>query len=91
VSIVFFLIPLGLLLVGIAVWAFLWAVDHDQFDDLDKASRSILFDDDLPRASRGEEVDLELPRASRSDDVDLDLSRASRSEDVGADSAPGRG
>ncbi|MBW2274923.1 MAG: cbb3-type cytochrome oxidase assembly protein CcoS [Deltaproteobacteria bacterium] len=45
-SIVFFLIPLGLVLVAIAVWAFLWAVNHDQFEDLDKAAHSILFDDD---------------------------------------------
>jgi cbb3-type cytochrome oxidase maturation protein len=46
-SIVFFLIPLGLGLVAIAVWAFVWAVNHDQFEDLDKAAHSILFDDDL--------------------------------------------
>ena len=45
-SIVFFLIPLGLVLVAIAVWAFLWAVNHGQFEDLDKAAHSILFDDD---------------------------------------------
>jgi len=29
------LIPLSLLLLAVAVWAFFWAVDHDQFDDLD--------------------------------------------------------
>ena len=54
-SIVFLLIPLGLLLLGIAVWAFLWAVDHDQFEDLDRAGRAILFDDDLPPSERTEE------------------------------------
>jgi cbb3-type cytochrome oxidase maturation protein len=62
-SIVFFLIPLGLVLVAIAVWAFVWAVDHDQFEDLDKAAHSILFDDDeepsepaadTPKGSDGE-------------------------------------
>jgi cbb3-type cytochrome oxidase maturation protein len=46
VNIIFFLIPLGLLGLGGAVWFFLWAVDHDQFEDLDRAGRSILFDDD---------------------------------------------
>jgi cbb3-type cytochrome oxidase maturation protein len=45
-SVIIFLIPLGLLLLGIAVWAFLWAVDHGQFEDLDRAGQSILFDDD---------------------------------------------
>jgi cbb3-type cytochrome oxidase maturation protein len=52
VSIVFLLIPLGLLLLGLAIWAFLWAVDHDQFEDLDRAGHSILFDDDLPAEER---------------------------------------
>lgn len=47
-TIIFVLIPLGLLLVGLAVWAFAWAVDHDQFEDLDRAGREILFDDDTP-------------------------------------------
>jgi cbb3-type cytochrome oxidase maturation protein len=28
-------IPLALLLLGLAVGAFFWAVDHDQFDDMD--------------------------------------------------------
>ena len=45
-SIVFVLIPVGLVLVAIAVWAFVWAVDHEQFEDLDKAAHSILYDDD---------------------------------------------
>jgi len=45
-SILFLLIPIGLLLIAIAVWAFLWAVDHEQFEDLDKAAHSILYDDD---------------------------------------------
>ena len=47
-SILFLLIPLGLVLVAIALWAFIWAADHDQFEDLDRAAHSILFDDDLP-------------------------------------------
>jgi len=47
-SIIVVLIPLGLLLVGLAVWAFIWAVNHEQFEDLDRAAHSILFDDDEP-------------------------------------------
>ncbi len=50
-SILFVLIPLAMLLLGIAIWAFLWAVDHDQFEDLDQVANSILFDDDLPTSS----------------------------------------
>jgi len=45
-SILFVLIPLGLVLLGIAIWGFIWAVNNDQFEDLDRAAHSILFDDD---------------------------------------------
>lgn len=41
----YLLAPIALVLVVIAVRAFFWAVDNDQFDDLDAAGRSILFDD----------------------------------------------
>lgn len=50
-SSLFLLIPLGLGLLGIAVWAFIWAVNHDQFEDLDQAAYSILFEED-PIASK---------------------------------------
>jgi cbb3-type cytochrome oxidase maturation protein len=36
------LIPLGLILTGLAVWAFFWATDHDQFDDLERHGADIL-------------------------------------------------
>jgi cbb3-type cytochrome oxidase maturation protein len=45
-NILFLLIPLGLLLLGIAVWAFFWAVGSGQFDDLDSPAWSVLMDDD---------------------------------------------
>jgi cbb3-type cytochrome oxidase maturation protein len=45
-SSIFFLIPIGLLLLAVAVWAFVWAVRNDQFDDLDTPASRILFDDD---------------------------------------------
>jgi len=34
-NIVFALIPLSLVLVALALWAFFWGVNHAQFDDLD--------------------------------------------------------
>ncbi|WP_028305054.1 cbb3-type cytochrome oxidase assembly protein CcoS [Oceanospirillum maris] len=46
-SILFLLIPLSLILLGIAIWAFFWAVDSDQFDDLSGPAYSILYDDDV--------------------------------------------
>lgn len=36
------LIPVSLVLLGIAVWAFFWAVDRGQFDDLDTPALRIL-------------------------------------------------
>jgi cbb3-type cytochrome oxidase maturation protein len=49
-SILYVLIPLALLILGGAVWAFFWAVGNGQFDDLDTpAIRIILDDDKAPR------------------------------------------
>ena len=46
-SILYVLIPLALLLLGVAVWAFFWAVGNGQFDDLDTPAIRILMDDDM--------------------------------------------
>lgn len=48
-DILFLLIPLGLLLLGVAIWGFLWAVRSGQFDDLEGPAHRILMDDDDPR------------------------------------------
>ena len=40
------LIPVALLLGGMGLVAFLWALRSGQFDDLDGAAHRILFDDD---------------------------------------------
>lgn len=45
-TILLVLIPLGLMLLGIALTAFVWAVRHGQFDDLDAQGAPILFDRD---------------------------------------------
>lgn len=39
------LIPISVLLVALAVWAFFWAVDNGQFDDLDSPALEALRDD----------------------------------------------
>ncbi|MBU2704534.1 cbb3-type cytochrome oxidase assembly protein CcoS [Zooshikella marina] len=43
-DIIYLLIPLALIFVAVAVWAFFWAVDDGQYDDLESPSHSILFD-----------------------------------------------
>ena len=45
-TILLLLIPLSLLLLGAAVWAFAWAVRRGQFDDLDTPALDILCDDE---------------------------------------------
>jgi len=46
VRIIYYLIPLGLVLLVFAVGAFFWAVRSGQFDDLDTPAWRILLDDD---------------------------------------------
>lgn len=45
-EIIFLLIPVAIILVAFAVWAFSWSVNSGQFDDLDSPAHSILFEDD---------------------------------------------
>jgi cbb3-type cytochrome oxidase maturation protein len=44
-SILYILIPLGLVLVAFGVWAFFWAVGSGQFDDLETPGWSVLMDE----------------------------------------------
>ncbi|MEX2963200.1 cbb3-type cytochrome oxidase assembly protein CcoS [Microbulbifer sp. TYP-18] len=45
-SSLYFLIPIAILFVAIAVKVFFWAVNSGQYDDLETEGRRILFDDD---------------------------------------------
>ena len=48
-NVLYLLIPLALILLAGAVWAFFWAVGSGQFDDLDTpAVRGIMDDDERP-------------------------------------------
>ena len=47
-EILYLMVPLGLVLVGIGVWAFFWAAGSGQFDDLDSPGWSVLQDDTEP-------------------------------------------
>ncbi|MFT5712221.1 MAG: cbb3-type cytochrome oxidase maturation protein [Glaciecola sp.] len=50
-SIIYVLIPLAIIIVGIGVIIFFWAVRSNQFEDLDRQGYSILFDDDISKES----------------------------------------
>ena len=44
-EILYIMIPLGLVLVGVGLWAFFWATGSGQFDDLDSPGWSVLSDE----------------------------------------------
>jgi cbb3-type cytochrome oxidase maturation protein len=47
-NILLVLIPVTLVVIGVAVALFFWAVNHQQFDDLDSPGVLPLMDDDPP-------------------------------------------
>lgn len=53
-EIIFVLIPVSLVIIGGAAWAFIWSVRNDQFEDLDKEAHSILFDEDRDVTNKNE-------------------------------------
>ena len=56
-EILYLMVPLGLVLVGIGLWAFFWAVGGGQFDDLDSPGWSVLDDERKQKASDTESRD----------------------------------
>ena len=46
------LIPISLILLGVAIWAFIWAVRRGQFDDLDTPALDVLADEERPLPQR---------------------------------------
>ena len=53
-EIIYLLIPLSVILVGVIIWVFLWAIRSGQFDDLEGPAHRILMDDDSPRLTETE-------------------------------------
>ena len=47
-EIIYLLIPLSVILVGLIIWIFLWAIRSGQFDDLEGPAHQILMDNDDP-------------------------------------------
>jgi cbb3-type cytochrome oxidase maturation protein len=54
-NVLYLLIPLALLVLGVAVWAFFWAVGSGQFDDLDTPAMRVILDDDTRPADDPDE------------------------------------
>ena len=48
-SVLYIVVPLALIVVGVAVAAIAWAAHRGQFDDLETPAIRMLHDDDRPR------------------------------------------
>jgi cbb3-type cytochrome oxidase maturation protein len=48
VTILYLLIPLAVILMGIAIGVFVWSIRSGQYDDLEGPAHRILMDDDDP-------------------------------------------
>jgi cbb3-type cytochrome oxidase maturation protein len=58
-DIVYLLIPISLVLIGLIIWGFLWAIKSGQFDDLEGPAHEILMDnDDLSPTKIGDKSNL---------------------------------
>ena len=60
-DIIYILVPLSLLLIGIAVLIFFWAVKSGQFEDMESPAHRILFDDDEPVSRRRNDTQDDKP------------------------------
>ena len=57
-NMLYVLIPLALMLLGVAVWALVWAIRSGQFDDLESPAMSVVMDDDTkPAAENRRQID----------------------------------
>ena len=52
-SVIYILIPLALVIVGVAIAAYSWAARRGQFDDLDTPAVRALHDDDREQTRTG--------------------------------------
>ncbi|MCG6899719.1 MAG: cbb3-type cytochrome oxidase assembly protein CcoS [Gammaproteobacteria bacterium] len=64
-EIIYLLIPVSLILVGLIVWVFLWAVRSGQFDDMEGPAHQILMDDDGPATGQGDKATDKAATAQR--------------------------
>ena len=50
-SSIYLLIPLSIVLVGVAIWAFFWAVNRGQFENLEQSAALALEEDEPTEAA----------------------------------------
>jgi cbb3-type cytochrome oxidase maturation protein len=68
-SVIYILIPLAIVIIAIAIAAFMWAVKSDQFNDLERQGYSILFDDDVKQTPKKPPQEASEESAVKSEDT----------------------
>ncbi len=63
-NMVFVLVLLSLALAICAVWALIWAINKNQFDDLDSPAYSILDDDNEPNLHKSKSLTEKAPKSN---------------------------
>lgn len=71
-TILLLLVPISLVLLGVAIWAFVWAVRRGQFDDLDTPAIDILREDAPPAARKPSTAGTPVPTAPPQEGADAD-------------------
>jgi len=61
-EVVFILVPVSLIILGVAIAIFFWAVKNDQFEDLEGPAHQILFDDKDRKKSASDGQKPERPK-----------------------------
>jgi cbb3-type cytochrome oxidase maturation protein len=59
---IYLLIPLSVVLIGVGIWAFFWAVNSGQFDNLEQPGREILDEADEAAANGDQDSRAQPPR-----------------------------
>ncbi|MEE4173376.1 MAG: cbb3-type cytochrome oxidase assembly protein CcoS [Xanthomonadales bacterium] len=67
-SIIYVMIPLALALVGVAIWALVWAIRSGQFDELESHGWTPVLDDDERPAANPEAKRDASPRKTDSEE-----------------------
>ncbi|MGO5000220.1 cbb3-type cytochrome oxidase assembly protein CcoS [Oceanisphaera sp. W20_SRM_FM3] len=70
VDVWYFMIPVAMVFVGLAIALFFWSVKNDQFEDLDRHGSNILFDDD---ASSHQQAQTQQTQTEQATDVNADV------------------
>lgn len=62
--IIYVVLPVALILAGVALAAFIWAVRRGQFDDLDTPGVRVLFDDEPATTQSGDPTNKDAEKSA---------------------------